>query len=168
MDWIGVKTKLKEFVGRYKFAALVLVLGLLFMLVPSRKNESKPDQIPSQPTELQQTEETRLEEILMQIDGAGKVRVMLTQAMGAETVYQTDDDSSNNGESRSLRQDTVTVTDSERAQNGLIRQINPPVYLGAVVVCQGADRASVRLAIIEAVSKVTNLGSDQISVLKMK
>lgn len=35
------------------------------------------------------------------------------------------------------------------------------------MVCQGADNAAVRLAIVEAVSKVTGLGANRISVLKM-
>jgi len=40
--------------------------------------------------------------------------------------------------------------------------------MGAVIVCQGADDPQVRLSIVDAVSKVTGLGSDKISVLKMK
>ena len=64
--------------------------------------------------------------------------------------------------------DTVTVTDAQRNESGLIRQVNPPVYKGAVIVCQGADNAAVRLAIVDAVGKATGLGADKISVLKMK
>jgi stage III sporulation protein AG len=40
--------------------------------------------------------------------------------------------------------------------------------MGAIVLCQGADVPSVRLAIVDAVSKVTGLVANQISVLKMK
>ena len=60
------------------------------------------------------------------------------------------------------------ITDSGRNQTGLIRQINPPVYLGAVIVCQGGDKPAVKLAVAEAVSRVTGLRSHQIVVLKMK
>ena len=168
MDWTGLRDKIRDLFGKYKYVALVLLVGLILMLIPSREEQSDPEQQMQIQTDSQQTEEERLEEILMQIEGAGKVEVMLTQASGAETVYQTDDNSSSDGDSTSQRRDTVTITDADRVQNGLVRQINPPVYLGAVVVCQGADHASVKLAIIEAVSKVTNLGADQISVLKMK
>jgi len=42
------------------------------------------------------------------------------------------------------------------------------LYRGAVVVCQGGDNASVRLAVVEAVSNATGLTSDRITVLKMK
>lgn len=40
-------------------------------------------------------------------------------------------------------------------------------YMGAVVVCPGADRAEVRLRIVETVSAFTGLGSHQIVVQKM-
>lgn len=39
---------------------------------------------------------------------------------------------------------------------------------GAVILCQGADAAEVRLHIVEAVSAFTGLGSNRILVLKMK
>lgn len=39
---------------------------------------------------------------------------------------------------------------------------------GAVVVCQGADQPSVRLDVTNAVVAYTGLGSDKISVIKMK
>ena len=63
---------------------------------------------------------------------------------------------------------TVIVTDSQRCESGLIRQINPAAYKGAIVVCQGADSSAVRLAITQAVAKITGLGTDNICVLKMK
>ena len=43
-----------------------------------------------------------------------------------------------------------------------------PTYQGALVVCDGAERASVRLAVTQAVSSLTGLGSNKIAVVKMK
>ena len=43
-----------------------------------------------------------------------------------------------------------------------------PVYQGAVVVCQGAENSAVRLAVTEAVSALTGLSSDRISIVKWK
>ena len=45
-------------------------------------------------------------------------------------------------------------------------RILSPTYRGALVVCQGGDRADVRLAVIEAVSVLTGLSSDRITVAK--
>lgn len=39
---------------------------------------------------------------------------------------------------------------------------------GAVIVCDGAESAAVRLKVVNAVSAYTGLGSDRIIVLKMK
>ena len=89
-------------------------------------------------------------------------------ATGEETVYQTDTESSSSGDSNDKSNKTVIITDSQRNEQGLIRQVNPVVYQGAIVVCQGADDPTVRLAITQAVSKITGLGTDAICVLKMQ
>lgn len=39
---------------------------------------------------------------------------------------------------------------------------------GAVIVCDGADSAAVRLYVTDAVTAYTGFGSDKISVMKMK
>ena len=152
------KQKLIAWISRYRYVLIVVAVGLILMLLPGG---STPKQ--EQPQQIQETEAdfaTELAEILSKIKGAGKVEVMLTTAQGQETCYQTD--------SRGEDQSTVTITDSTRNETGLIRQVNPPTYLGAIIVCQGGDDPGVRLAIVESVAKVTGLGADRISVMKMK
>ena len=41
-------------------------------------------------------------------------------------------------------------------------------YQGAVIVCDGAGSAEIRLALTEAVRALTGIPSDCISILKMK
>lgn len=153
-----------DLLKKYKYAILVFAVGLALMLIPFNRNESTGEV--TQP--VQNVEETalsvQLEQILSQIKGAGKVRVLLSVSAGEKTVYQSDTDISEN----TSRTDTVIITDADRAQNGLIQQVIPPTYLGAIIVCEGADSAQVRLALVEAVSRFTGLGADRISVLKMK
>lgn len=147
---------------QYRYGVLVLLIGLGLMLLPTGKaEEAQTETVSETPAESIQD---RLEAILAQVEGAGKVRVLLTESAGQITVYQ--QDTSTSGDS--LKSDTVVVTDGDRAENGLISQVIPAQYQGAIVVCQGGDRASVRLAIVEAVSSVTGLTSDKITVLKMK
>ena len=168
MDWIGIRRKVTGFLGKYRYVLLVLLIGLAFMLIPSRTagDEEEPLQVQAE-TQARTDITEELTEILCQIEGAGRVKVMLTAATGETTVYQQDEDITS-GENGSIRRETVIITDSDRGQSGLVQQVNPPEYLGAIIVCEGADRAAVRLSIIEAVSKVTGLGTDRISVLKMK
>lgn len=168
MDIKASIEKVLALLGKYRYAALILVLGVALMLLPStsQRQESEPEETAARSTEL--SVEQRLSQLLSQIQGAGKVEVMLSLSAGEQTVYQTDTGTSTDGDRSSMESDTVTVTDSERNQSGLVTQINPPVYQGAVIVCQGADNPKVKLAIVDAVSKYTGLGADQISVLKMK
>ena len=154
---MDILKRLSEFVSKYRYAFLVGLLGVVLMLLPTGTKEEEAAQEP-------QTTETvslskQLEEILSAIEGVGKVQVLLTEREGERTVYQYDEGSGT---------DTVIITDGNRAEQGLVQQVIPPVYLGAVVVCQGADSASVRLSVIEAVADVTGLATDKISVLKMK
>lgn len=168
MDIVMLKNKVQKTVQKYKYPLLILLIGLGLMLLP--ENLFKTEQTSQTPVQQDQTQpdlSSQLAEILSQISGAGKVKVMLTVASGEKTVYQEDVDISG-GESSSSRQDTVIITDSDRNQSGLVTRVDPPTYLGAIIVCQGADKAAVRLAIVEAVSRVTGLGADRISVLKMK
>lgn len=166
MDWLSVGSKAADIVKKYRYAFLVVLIGLALMLIPTGKTSPEPQPEKSQIEQKPQLDD-RLADILSQIQGAGKVQVMLTVAAGEKTIYQTDQDISG-GESTSSRFDTVIITDENRAEAGLVQQINPATYLGAIIVCQGADNASVRLAIVEAVSRATGLGADRISVLKMK
>ena len=151
-----------QLLKQYRYGVLVLFIGLALMLIPGEGSAAEEaDTVSSDPGVSVQEQ---LEDILSQIDGAGRVRLMLTESAGASTVYQ----QNTNTSGESLKEETVIVTDGSRVENGLIVQVIPARYQGAVVVCQGGDRAAVRLAIVEAISSVTGLTSDKITVLKMK
>lgn len=155
---------LKNLLLRYRYAAVILLLGLGLMLLPSGKTKS-PE--PMEATR-QQALSRELEQILSSVEGAGRVRVLLTEQTGPEIHYQTDrrSDSSDSGES--LQQDTVLVDGEDRKKTGLVRRRDPPRYLGAVVASQGADSPRVRLTLIRAVQCATGLRTDQIQVVRMK
>ncbi len=161
MDWI-VRWKLQwEVLKKYRYILILLVLGIALMFIPEEKTEPAPELTPdiSKP-ELQEV----LSEALSKVSGAGSVQVLLTQEIGEEMIYQTDGDIY--GENR--RQETVLVTQAGKEETGLIRRINLPVYRGAVILCQGADNAQVRLQLCQAVASATGLSLDKISILKMK
>jgi len=154
-------------VGKYKYVLLVLLVGVLLMLIPG-KEPAADNNITTITTDTQPELSERLEKILGNIYGAGEVMVMLSVEEGERVLYQTDTTESQNENSKDSRSQTVLVTDSQRNENGLVYQKNPPVYQGAIVLAEGADDPSVKLAIVDAVSKVTGLGANKISVLKMK
>ena len=166
MDWINIRQRAGEALGKYKYALLILALGLVLMCFPEKDPEISEEAAPSDARQL--TTASQLEQILEQIEGVGKVKVMLTEAAGETIRYQTDGDETISSDSESRKTETVIITDADRTQAGLIRQVDPPEYLGAIIVCQGGDRPSVCLAVTQAVADVTGLSCDHISVLKMK
>lgn len=163
MDWIIQKKDILTLFKKYRYTTVAVLLGILLMMLPK---QIKPDEAIIQMETSEDTVDfqSELEDILSQIAGAGNVKVLLSELSGEETVYQTDTHSGSND----VRKDTVLITNSDRDECGLIVRTNPPIYQGAVVLCQGADKAAIRLSIVEAVMSATGLTSDCISVLKMK
>lgn len=161
---IKPKEWILSWINRNKYVLIVGIIGVGLLLLPT-SDKTEANDIPVQQTQPQITLQAQLEQLLGQLQGAGQVKLLLTTAQGERYIYQTDSDAGQNGE---LRLETVIVSGSDRQENPVLQQTIGPVYQGAVVLCQGASDASVRLAIVEAVSKATGLGADKISVLKMK
>ena len=160
----GISTKLQK----YKYVGIVVVVGIVLMLLPNLSSEEKKSDVMPETTEQTISLQQELEQILSQISGAGQVRIMLNEQVGEERIYQYNEDITVSDSSASTKNSIVTVADADRNENGLIKKINSPIYRGAIVLCQGADNPAVKLAVSEAVSKITGLGLDKIIVLKMK
>lgn len=163
MELKRLKTSSAQLFQKYKFVILIIIIGIILMIIPTTSKEEPTGVVVE--TKIQEDNTTEdLATILSQIKGVGNVRVYLTTLEGAQTIYQTDEDIT----SQSTRSQTVTTTDAQRNQEGLVIQVNPPIYRGAIIVCEGANDPAVRLAVTEAVANVTGLGANRISVLKMK
>lgn len=167
MELAQTGKRLTGLARKYRYVLLILVLGIALMLLP---DGDEKEEVPVKQVDMAQEPNVseQLTDILGQIHGAGRIKVLLTTALGEEIIYQTDTHTSSDEGGYLEDRTTVKKTNSDRSETGLVRQIIPPKYQGAVVVCQGADLPSVRLAIMEAVSDATGLGTDKISVLKMK
>jgi len=167
MDKVDIKSRLQQLLKKYKYVVLIIIIGIVLMMLPTNKPEGNSDNNTSYSEDAAElATDVKLADILSTIRGAGEVKVLLSVAAGEEKIYQIDEDISDN--SGNIRRSTVVVSDSSRNQQGLIKQIIPPAYLGAVVVCEGGDDPVVRLSIVDAVSKLTGLSTDKISVMKMK
>ena len=60
----------------------------------------------------------------------------------------------------------VIISAGGGAQEAVELKTVSPQYLGAVVVCDGADSPQVQLAVTQAVAQFTGLSTDHISVLR--
>lgn len=116
--------------------------------------------------ELQQ----EMEDILGRIQGVGEVQVLLTVESDGERQLAQDSELSYSGstaapEDYSRSSQTVLVDDGS-AEAPVVTRTVYPTYRGALVVCQGGDRADVKLAVTEAVAALTGLSADRITVAK--
>lgn len=158
---------------RYKYAALVALIGVGLLLWPglpdvgSGKDEKIEAHI-SASSEGTENLQKEMEEILGTMSGVGQVRVMLTVDSDGERQLAQDTQLSYSGdtaapEDYSRTSETVLTGGSGGAV--VIRTLYP-TYRGALVVCEGGDRAEVRLAVTEAVTALTGLSSDRVTVAK--
>ena len=167
MDIKKWKEKTALFSQKYRYVLIVLLIGLILMLIPGKNSNNPSDsEIAKADTSLENSLEMKLSALLSKVEGAGRVEVILTISEGEEIVYQTNGNATDSSVTGSTN--TVTVTDANRNQTGLIKQIKAEKYQGAIIVCAGANNPSVRLQIVDAVSRATGLGVNKISVLKMK
>ena len=152
-------------IKKYKYALLVLLLGVCLIVFPTNKKIRNQTEAEISPIiDL----ETKLKDILQNIHGAGDVDVMLTLKEGTRYVYQTDNRMRTDSSQQDDERTTVLISDGTGGETPIVSATIYPTYLGAVVVCEGADDVTVKLSIVNAVSDLTGLSSDKISIIKMK
>ena len=160
--WPELAQRWKGALGKYIYAVLVIAVGAVLLLLPSGSRDS-PREEPSEEGmsfDLEAFEE-KLERILSRIEGAGEVRVVLTLDGGSRQVLARNQDRDGEGGGSNT---VVTVGRGSGQQEVVPLQTVAPSFRGALIVCPGGGSAGVRLKVIEAVSALTGLGSDKISV----
>jgi len=154
--------------GKYKYALLVALIGVVLLAWPGWKPKDL-DGAPAPAGNVEEDREAmeeRMRAILSQIDGVGSLELMLTVDSTNRQEYAMDTELSYSGQTAapddySRRTETVVVADSP-----VVARDISPAYRGALVVCEGGGNAEVKLAVTEAVSSLTGLSSDRITVVK--
>lgn len=159
--------QLRKALDKYKYVLILLAAGLALLLWPVGGTKETQQSAPAgAPEEFDVTAlEEKLSQTLSQVEGAGKVTVALTVKSGMEQVPVTDRSTSVTERENSLEEKTVVINTGS-GQEAVVRVRRYPQFQGAVVVCQGGDRAEVRLLLTQAVSALTGLGADKITVCK--
>lgn len=125
--------------------------------------------------------EKRLEEILSLVEGAGKVKVMLTVKYGKEIIAAQDTDvtesvneeKDNEGGTRNVQskseKDTFVML---RQSNGedyplILKEIEPQVE-GVIIIAEGGDDIAVKDALVRATYTVSGAQAHKVQVFKMQ
>ena len=155
-----------------KYGALILVVltGLALLLWPKGTG---PPIVPAGEAAGDAFQVDILEKqlglILSDISGAGSVEVLLTLKTDMEVVVVQDTDTRNRrgGTSDTWDEETKTKTVLTGGVPIVLKRIYPQ-FQGALVVCDGASEPKVHAAILDAVTSVTGLRSDSVSVAQRK
>ena len=159
-----------EGLKKYRLAALAAFLGIVLMLLPGGNAEAEPTAgSPDAEAFDRGAVQEEMENILRDIDGVGELRLMLTVDSGTKRELAQDTTAERSGsEDMKRKSETVVVGTGGGTQEVVVTNRVYPRYVGALVVCEGGGSAGVRLAVTQAVSALTALPSDKITVLQGK
>lgn len=178
-----INTKdIAEKLKKNKYVLVVLLVGAVLILWPSIGSSggstADADTVTTDaPVFSLEDEEDKIAKALSEIEGAGRVSVVLTLKTGTEQELATDEDTSykqstEGGEVSEYEMEsstsTVIVSTGSGTQSTVTVKYIYPEYRGALIVSEGAGNPTIKLQITEAVAALTGLKTDKITVVKMK
>lgn len=172
MQW---KKRLEQLFRQYKYVLLVILAGVVLLFLPPlwEKEGAGEEEETQTPQEISTEDsaaalERRLEEALSQIQGVGEADVILTLKSGPQKILAQDSETSISERGTEASVSSVLISRGSGEEDAIVVQQLSPQYQGALVVCSGGDDPEVRLRLVKAVSALTGLGADKISVCKGK
>lgn len=176
----------KKIKGKETMIVLILIGAVLAVMAIPTEKEEKEDVITTpvrQETEKEYNREAyeeeleeRLEDILSQMEGVGKVQVMITLQSSTREVVEKDysiqqsRDEDNiadvNQSNTSKEENTVYSETDEGSIPYVVQEIYPKVE-GVLVVAEGGDNSYVNIAIIEAIQALFDVDIHKIKIVKM-
>lgn len=123
--------------------------------------------------------EQKLEDILSKIDGVGKVSVLITYSQSSEVIAMynetskssfTEEEDSEGGKRKIDETDStkeIIYTQENGVNVPVTQKVVNPVIEGAIITAVGANNATVKTNIIQAVEAVTGLPTHKIQVFEM-
>lgn len=157
------------------FVILVGFIGVFLIALSEISFEDSTDKKNEKITSLDSYEycaylENRVEDIVGSIEGAGKVRVMITLAETTEYVYaqnQNGTKKSNKDSENSDNKNSFVIIEKDNNDSGLLIKTFEPKIRGVAIVCDGGDSPTVQQQIYSTVSAVLNVSTARISISKL-
>lgn len=124
--------------------------------------------------------EEKLEDILSNVKGVGRVKVMITYSKTSQIIPMYDEDSSTSiteekdsgGGTRIVNETTskkdIIYKETDGAKTPITQFVINPAIEGAIIAAEGAGDANIKTNIIQAVEAVTGIATYKIQVLELK
>lgn len=165
---------------------IVILAGVLLMVITlpqGSSSESKESSITTESESMsadmyEEYVEKRLEKVLSDVDGVGKVKVMLSIKNSSEKILAKDEtyseseaidssDGSNSSTNDTQKISTHIFYDTSDGSRPYVVMENMPVIDGAIIVCEGGDNKELVNDITNAVYGLLNIPVHKIKVMKM-
>ena len=116
--------------------------------------------------------ETKLSSVLSNVQGAGKVKVMVTLECGVEYIYATESEEVTNtttsGGSTTTKITTtenIVFVNASGKSNPVVLKENLPKVSGVIVVAYGANNISIRVELMNAVTSLLGVSPENVQIL---
>lgn len=154
---------------------VVILCGILLVIISMGTSFSGESAIKQEEKEENDTKEhvtsgykekmeQELVQILQNVEGVGRVKVMLTLKSGGTKVTLKDNTDSGD----KVEEETVLIEDGERNSTPYVVQETEPELEGVVIVCEGGDNVLIKKEITEAAQALFQIDSHKIKVMKCK
>ena len=178
MKNLALKEKLIDTFNKDKKVLVFVLAGLLgvLLIVISEINfESEENATEKNSNQIEAYDycdylEKKVAEIVSSIDGAGKVKVMITLSESIEYVYaqnQNDTKKVNENSENSDNKSDFVIIENDDNDAGLLIKTYEPKIRGVAIVCSGGDNVNVQQQIYSTVSAVLNVSTARISISKL-
>lgn len=158
---------------------LLIIVGLVTIIIffgfGSNKTSSTSSSVVSTSSYISTMDyceiiENKLIEVLSKVDGAGNISVMVTVDGSPELVYANEQDktssSNSSGSTTSSTYSSPIIIDANGSSSALVMTEVLPAVKGVIVVSSGAGNVATKLNLLNAVSTLLDISTEQVTILK--
>lgn len=166
--------KLKQIFAKIKsvknieiIIGLVIIAVMIIIYSNVSAAKEKTDAASGGEATLTENLETRLADILGEIEGAGEVKVMITYAGTGDKITAETTNTHTTTTNGSTSSTTTTTTTSSPVLSGsdvVILQEKMPEIKGVIVVAEGASDMKVKLKLMQATATVLGINANSIQI----
>ena len=166
--------KLKQIIAKIKsvknieiIIGLVIIAVMIIIYSNVSAAKEKTDAASGGEATLTNNLETRLADILGEIEGAGEVKVMITYAGTGDKITAETTNTHTTTTNGSTSSTTTTTTTSSPVLSGsdvVILQEKMPEIKGVIVVAEGASDMKVKLKLMQATATVLGINANSIQI----
>ena len=171
---LSLFSKLKN-IKHFEIIVAVLFCAILLVIYISTLNTDTTTQTDT--TSLTTEEyatflENKLSSVLSDVNGAGKVSVMITLECGIEYVYATESEevtntttSDDNTTTKTTSSENILLVTTSGKSTPVVLKQNLPKVSGVIVVAYGASNISVRMELMNAVTSLLGVSAENVQIL---